>query len=253
MRVAVVGAKGQVGRICIDELKSRHTEPYALHKNDAIPTDADALIIAAPTEHCPFDGLLVDCSGSQQNTALSLPPIHTTNQLRKRTPNCMASLIAKALAAVHEQSTVTSILGTTMQSVSGAGWRGVQALKQADTQELFGGDLVNNVLPHEQCIREEDAIKKDLHALFGCEVTLTSFRVPVYVGHIASLHIETIDPINPAHVPESTPFDPRSMERKREIALGRVRINKNTADLVICGDQLLCGTAIPAVDSILVT
>jgi hypothetical protein len=37
---------------------------------------------------------------------------------------------------------VNALIATTMQSVSGAEWRGVQALDQNDTTELFGGDLV---------------------------------------------------------------------------------------------------------------
>lgn len=37
----------------------------------------------------------------------------------------------------------------------------------------------------------------------------------------------------------------------RDDAIGRVRINKKTTDLVVCGDQSLCRTAIPAVQLIL--
>ncbi len=251
MQVAVVGARGSVGRVCLDELKSRGIETIPLHRNGVIPNEANALIVAAPIETCAFDGPLVDCSGSIPNTSLSLPPTLETDAIRKRIPNCMASLIAQALVPLHQQSTITSIITTTMQAVSGAGWRGVQALEQNKTIDLFGGDLQHNVLPHENYAQEEQAIKNDLHEFFGCEVTATSFRVPVFVGHVASLRISTKQPVNEIALPTSEQFDPRTMENKRSVAIGRVRINKNTADLVVCGDQLLCGTAIPAVDSIL--
>lgn len=251
MRIAVLGARGSVGRVCIKELETRGIETISLQRNDDIPTQANALIVAASIETCVFDGPLVDCSSSISNATLSLPPTLLTTANKKRVPNCMASLIAQALAPLHQLCTITSIIATTMQSVSGAGWRGVQALDQNDTTELFGGDLVNNVLPHENFLLEEQAIKNDLRELFGCEVVATSFRVPVFVGHVASLRITTKETIVEHTLPESKQFDPRTMENKRNVAIGRVRIHKNTADLVVCGDQLLCGTAIPAVDLVL--
>ena len=253
MQVAVLGARGSVGRACVQELAKRRVDAIQLHRKDQIPQEVDALIIASPVEHIDFDGSIIDCSGSIPQTSLSLPPLLETRSNKKRIPNCMASLIAQALFPLHKQYEITSIITTTMQSVSGAGWRGVQALEQHDTAALFGGNLVNNVLPHEKFDQEEQAIKSDLHELFNCEVAATSFRVPVFIGHVASMRIATKQPISPQLLPEAKHFDPRAMEHKREVAIGRVRINKNTADLVVCGDQLLCGTAIPAVDSIVCT
>jgi len=253
MNIAVIGARGSAGMVCVQELAARNIDAMPLGREDSIPSEVDAIIVAAEVKQCIFEGPLVDCSGSIPSTSLSLPPILKTTASRKRVPNCMASLIAQALAPLHQQCIITSIIATTMQSVSGAGWRGVQALEQNDTTNLFGGDLVNNVLPHENFIQEEHAIKNDLHELFGCKVTATSFRVPVFVGHVASVRITTDQPIVPIILPEAKHFDPRTMEHKRDVAIGRVRIHKNTADLVVCGDQLLCGTAIPAIDSILGT
>jgi aspartate-semialdehyde dehydrogenase len=251
MQIAVLGASGLVGRACIDELSLRGVDVIPLHRDEAIQASADGLIVAAPVKMCDFNGPLVDCSGSLKTTFLSLPPILETDEKHKRVPNCMASLIAQALAPLHKECTITSILGTTMQASSGAGWRGVQALKQSDTTKIFSGELAHNVLPHEQYEQEEAAINSDLFKLFGCSVMTTSFRVPVFVGHLASLRVETKEQALPKHLVESISFDPRSMENKREVAIGRVRINKKTTDLVICGDQLLCGTAIPAVNLIL--
>ena len=77
------------------------------------------------------------------------------------------------------------------------------------------------------------------------------FAFPFLLGTLASLRIETKDPILAEFLPSVDTVDPRSMENKREVAISRVRIQKKTADLVVCGDQLLCGTAIPAVASIL--
>ena len=250
MKIAVIGARGLVGRACTKEIAIQNHESIALSRDDDIPPHIQGVIIAATIDEQEFDVTVIDCSGSLQNSTLVIPNITEVNTVRMRIPNCMASLIAQALAPLHEHCTITSIIATCMQSASGAGWSGAQALKQNDTEELFGGILVNNVLPHENAMQEERAIKNDLHELFGCEVTATSFRVPVFVGHVASLHVVTRAPIDATLLPESASFDPRTMENQRNVAIGRVRIQKNTADLVICGDQLLCGTAIPAVASI---
>ncbi len=253
MKIAVIGARGSVGRVCVKEIENMGHSAISLSRESDVPDHADCAIIASQIDNLEFIIPVVDCSGELSNSSLVLPNILKSESDRLRIPNCMASLIAQALAPLHKKCIITSIITTCMQSVSGAGWRGVQALEQSKTEEMFGGSLVHNILPHEKAKQEEHAIENDLHELFGCEVTATSFRVPVFVGHVASLHVVTKDPIDATLLPESVSFDPRTMENQRNVAIGRVRIRKNTADLVVCGDQLLCGTAIPAVASIVST
>lgn len=247
MNIAVIGARGSVGRVCVAELQKQGIEPVQLRKRDAIPCDIERLIVATPIASLQFDGPLVDCSGVLNNTTLALPSITETSSTRVRIPNCMASLIAQALHTVHQECIVTSIVATCMQSVSGAGWRGVQALEQNETEELFHGKLQNNILPHENAEQEEREIQNDLQEIFGCTVFATSFRVPVHTGHLASIRITTTHEIPSTVLKEALPIDPYSMQGNRNVSIGRIRIHKNTADLVVCGDQLLCGTAIPAV------
>jgi len=251
MKIAVLGARGSVGRACVKELEKRDEEAISLRREDVLPDNIHGVIVASPIEERDFKVPIVDCSGTLPNTTLVLPGVTTLSANCMRIPNCMASLIAQALTSLHEECTITSLLATCMQSASGAGWRGVQALEQKNTEELFGGKLDNNILPHEKFVEEEHAIEHDLHKLFNCEVAATSFRVPVFVGHTASIRVETAQPIDPSILKCNETFDPRTMENKPFVAMGRVRIQKNTADLVVCGDQLVCGTAIPAVTSIL--
>ncbi len=92
-------------------------------------------------------------------------------------------------------------------------------------------------------------IKKN--GLFGCIVSETSFRVPVFHGHIANIRIQTSDAIDASLPTEPSVLDPRTPENNHHVAIGRVRIQKNTADLVVCRDQLTSGAAIPAVALIL--
>ncbi len=251
MKIAVIGARGAVGRTCVEELyKSGHT-PSELSRTDTIDSDTEGVIVAAQVEQLNFSGAIVDCTGLLPNTQLALPSVLKATDSPLRIPNCMASLIAQAIAPLHEQCTIISIVATCMQSASGAGWRGAQALETNNTNELFGGHLVGNVLPHERAVQEETMIANDLKIIFGCTVIATSFRVPVITGHVASLHITTQTDIQKNTLQEHGTIDPRSMQGERFVSLGRVRIQKNTADLVVCGDQLLCGTAIPAVQLIL--
>ncbi len=250
MRVAVIGSRGSVGRVCIQELTAKGHVPVPLNRKDEIPNDVQGVIVAAAIPNREFAVPFVDCTGELPNTSLVLPSVLKSKSNRLRIPNCMASLIAQALAPLHNECTIVNIIATCMQSASGAGWRGVQALQQNNTEEIFAGQLVNNILPHEKAKQEERAIINDLQKLFNCKVVATSFRVPVFTGHIASLHIKTEEPIATELLPLSEQFDPRTMENKRHVAIGRIRIHENTADLVVCGNQLMCGTAIPAVESI---
>jgi aspartate-semialdehyde dehydrogenase len=251
MEIAVIGARGSVGRVCMEEIRTQGHNSIGLTRNEDVPANIDGVIVASPIESRDFNIPLVDCSGELSNTQLVLPNILDSNARRRRIPNCMASLISQALAPLHKKCTIKSIIATCLQSVSGAGWRGVQALEQKQTEELFSGQLVNNILPHENAAHEEQEIRNDIKEIFGCDITATSFRVPVVLGHLASLRVETKNPIDECLLPCSDNFDPCTMVNKREVAIGRVRVQKNTADLVVCGDQLLCGTAIPAVSSIL--
>ncbi len=111
--------------------------------------------------------------------------------------------------------------------------------------------LQHNILPHEDAMQEEQSIANDLQELFGCVATATSFRVAVHTGHLASLRVTTKHNIPPSLLQESSHIDPLSLQGTRDVSIGRIRIQKNTADLVVCGDQLVCGTAIPAVQLIL--
>lgn len=251
MTIAVLGARGSVGKACMKELNKRDEAVIPLLREDALPENIDGIIVASPIEEQRFEVPIVDCSGALADTTLVLPSVRDINTNRMRIPNCMASLIAQALSPLHEECKILSIYATCLQSVSGAGWRGVDALEKNNTEKLFGGQLQNNILPHEHAELEEGAIEKDLNELFDCEVTATSFRVPVFVSHLANLQIRTESPIVGSLIPESPFVNPRALENNRDVAIGRVRIQKNTADLVVCGDQLLCGTAIPAVTLIL--
>lgn len=101
--------------------------------------------------------------------------------------NCATTVMAAALAPLHEAFTVTKVFATTMQAVSGAGYPGVPSL-----------DILGNVIPFIN--DEEPKIETELQKLLGslgADATgvidapiMTSAhanRVPVENGHTVCL------------------------------------------------------------------
>jgi aspartate-semialdehyde dehydrogenase len=101
--------------------------------------------------------------------------------------NCAATVIAAALAPLHEAYTVTKIVAVTMQAVSGAGYPGVPSL-----------DILGNVIPY--IGDEEPKIETELGKLLGryadgritpAAITVSAHanRVPVEHGHTVCLTV----------------------------------------------------------------
>ncbi len=102
--------------------------------------------------------------------------------------NCSTTVIASALAPLHQAFGVTKVFVTTMQAVSGAGYPGVPSL-----------DILGNVIPH--IGDEEPKIETELLKLLGmldgarirpAEIIVSAHanRVPVEHGHTACLSVE---------------------------------------------------------------
>ncbi|MBA3918081.1 MAG: aspartate-semialdehyde dehydrogenase [Gemmatimonas sp.] len=101
--------------------------------------------------------------------------------------NCATTVIAAALAPLHERFHVTKVFATTMQAVSGAGYPGVPSL-----------DILGNVIPY--IGDEEPKIETELGKLLGrydgqqivpadIVVSAHANRVPVEHGHTVCLSV----------------------------------------------------------------
>ena len=101
--------------------------------------------------------------------------------------NCATTVMAAALAPLHEAFTVTKVFATTMQAVSGAGYPGVPSL-----------DILGNVVPFIN--DEEPKIESELNKLLGrfdgdriaCADIVTSAhanRVAVEHGHTVCMSV----------------------------------------------------------------
>lgn len=117
-------------------------------------------------------------------------------------PNCVAIPLTMSLKPLYENFGIESVVVTSMQAISGAGYPGVPSL-----------DILGNVVPfiggEESKIRQEPlkllgklSDGKIEHAEFA--VTATATRVPVINGHILSVNVKLKDaPSNIEDVKES--------------------------------------------------
>lgn len=101
--------------------------------------------------------------------------------------NCATTVMAAALAPLHQAFTVTKVFATTMQAVSGAGYPGVPSL-----------DILGNVVPYIN--DEEPKIETELCKLLGrfdgaqlhhAEIVTSAHanRVPVEHGHTVCMSV----------------------------------------------------------------
>jgi len=103
-------------------------------------------------------------------------------------PNCSTIMLALALAPLHARFGVTSVIATTMQALSGAGYPGVASL-----------DVVDNVLPFIK--DEEEKIETETIKILGrireeavepasILVSAQCNRVQVSDGHMAAVRLK---------------------------------------------------------------
>lgn len=106
-------------------------------------------------------------------------------------PNCAVIPLAMALAPLHEEFGIESVVATTFQAVSGAGLPGPGSIT-----------LIDNILPRIQ--GEEEKIQSEPQKILGqieggnvvpalFAVSATSTRVPVIHGHLVDVSVRLIE------------------------------------------------------------
>lgn len=102
-------------------------------------------------------------------------------------PNCVSVPLAMSLKPLQDVFGVHSVIVTSMQSVSGAGYPGVPSL-----------DIIANVVPY--IGREEDKVQSESQKLLGSitgdsvsfaemDIQATAVRVPTIEGHLLSVSV----------------------------------------------------------------
>ena len=128
-------------------------------------------------------------------------------------PNCSTTPLVMAAHPLHQANPIKRIVADTYQSVSGAGGGAMADLREqserlmdadSNTSKSGKGQIAYNVVPQidrfldtgytfeEQKMRQES--QKILHAP-EIAISATCVRVPVYISHSASVHIEFTRPM----------------------------------------------------------
>lgn len=128
-------------------------------------------------------------------------------------PNCSTTPLVMAAHPLHQVNPIKRIIADTYQSVSGAGGGAMANLREqserllnadSNTSKSEKGQIAYNVVPQidrfldsgytfeEQKMRQES--QKIMHAP-EIQISATCVRVPVYLSHSASVHLEFTRPM----------------------------------------------------------
>ena len=129
-------------------------------------------------------------------------------------PNCTTIGCVMALEPIHRAAGLKSAVITTLQAVSGAGRDGIEELEGqqralasggSPEAKLFAAPIANNAVPLCETFRDDGFSTEEVKLLFesrkimglpDLEVSMTCVRVPVPVGHSATMLLETERPIS---------------------------------------------------------
>lgn len=201
-------------------------------------------------------------------------------------PNCTTAIIAMALHPLHRRFNVKTLIASTYQAVSGSGKEAMDELI-LQTKQIADGDqpdpkafpvqIVQNLIPRIDTMqpngytREEIKLVRETHKIFhndNIAISSTSVRVPTLRAHAAACSIETEKPIDVQAardvleaaegvqiVDEPETYNlpmPLSASEQYDVQVGRLRsssvFGNHGLDFFVCGDQLLRGAALNAVE-----
>ena len=199
-------------------------------------------------------------------------------------PNCSTIQMVVALHPLHVAARIKRVVVTTFQAVSGTGKEAMDELMEEvqallsfrdSTPEVYPYQIAFNCLPHIDDFlptgytKEEMKLVNETRKIMGddtIQVTATTVRVPVYVGHSESVNIETEKKLSanearallsespgvivyddPSHKIYPMPYE---VAGKDEVYVGRIREDesiRNGLNLWIVADNLRKGAALNAI------
>ena len=200
-------------------------------------------------------------------------------------PNCTTAIAAVALWPLHTAFGLKKVIVSTYQAASGAGRPGMEELKDGLAKGLAGEEIDNavfvhplpyNVIPHIDSFqengytREEMKVVWETRKIFGAPdlaISCTAVRIPTFRAHAESIVVETEKPADLATAraalqaaagvklvddPATLSYPmPLTATGQYDVEIGRIRPNpvfgENGLEFFVCGDQLLKGAALNAV------
>ena len=315
MRVAVLGATGAVGRTMLRILEEREFPvdelvPLASERSSgtSLPWRGRDWTVQVPNaqtfagckialfsagaarsrEWAPIaagqGAVVVDNSSAWRmdtDVPLVIPEVNG-RRIRERprniiaNPNCAAIALVIALEGLRRAAGLRRVVATTLQSVSGAGQSGLDALDAellggTATDSPFVAQIAHNVLPFigpraaDGWNEEESKIRNETRKILELPelpVAATCVRVPVRVGHSVSASVELEKPLSLEEAYAALDRMPGlEAERERDplprdvagtdcVRAGHLRIDPDYPNVVhiwVVGDNLRKGAATNAV------
>jgi aspartate-semialdehyde dehydrogenase len=316
--IAMVGASGLVGRKILQLLHERNF-PLGNVRALASDTSAGKEVIVSKHSYslqklsteifrgCEFaffsagakvsfqwapiaagEGCLVIDNSSQfrmdPDVPLVVPEVNRPDIFKSKgiiaNPNCSTIQLVVVLKPLNDLFKIKRVVVSTYQSVSGAGYKGVQTLKselknEFSGQSPFAHRIAFNALPHVD-VFFDDGYTKEEHKMInetrkimhlpGLKMTTTCVRVPTLGGHGESVNIEFEKKVTVEDVKEALssfkgikvvddPMEnkypmPIDTEEKDDVYVGRIRMDESLAhgiNMWIVADNVRKGAATNAV------
>ena len=199
-------------------------------------------------------------------------------------PNCSTIIMVVAINPIHQAASLTRVVVSTYQAVSGAGIAGLEELESHSRAflneekvmpQVFQHPIAFNLIPHIDSFVDDDYTREEMKLVWetrkilhhpGLKVVATAVRVPVFRSHCESINLETESPLTPQQVRdilsnapgivvEDDPAKnlypmPLYTSYKDEVFVGRIRkdlsCDKGIA-LWVAADQIRKGAATNAV------
>jgi len=199
-------------------------------------------------------------------------------------PNCTTAIALMAIYPLHRVFGVRRVFAASYQAVSGSGQRAIDELKEQvaaaaqDRQsrpQVYPHPIAFNLLPHVDVFLESGYTKEEMKMqnegrkimhVPAFMASVTCVRVPVYRAHSIAVSAEFERPVSVDHArevlakapglelvdePHTNRYPmPISVAGKDNCEVGRVRVDcalENGLCFWVCGDQLLKGAALNAV------
>lgn len=199
-------------------------------------------------------------------------------------PNCTTAITLMGLFPLHQKFRVKRVFASSYQAVSGAGAQAVEELRQQvgaiaagqpPEAAVFAHQIAFNVIPHIDSFVENGYTKEEMKMqnegrrimhLPMFRASVTCVRVPVYRAHSVAVSAEFERPANLAEARKAieafpgvrivdSPANklypmPLNVAGQDDCEVGRLRLDcamENGLSFWVCGDQLLKGAALNAV------
>jgi len=199
-------------------------------------------------------------------------------------PNCTTAITLMAIHPLHRVFGLKRIIASSYQAVSGTGAMAIEELrKQVEaiasdkpvTREVYPHQIAFNVLPHVDSFLEDGYTREEMKMqnegrrildLPTLTASVTCVRVPVYRAHSVAVTAEFENPVSlekareaikaapgirlhddPANAVYPMPIE---CSGEDDCRIGRLRLDcalPNALTFWVCGDQLLKGAALNAV------